>query len=47
MPAPSMIPPAAITGTAILRDQQPGQRDTPSWLSGAAGSKTPRWPPAS
>ena len=46
IPAPSMTLPAAIIGTESVLDRSRVKGVTPSWLSRAAGSNTPRWPPA-
>ncbi len=47
IPAPSMMPPAAITGIGRLRTRTRDKAIIPRQSSRAAGSKTPRWPPAS
>ena len=47
MPAPSMMPPAAITGKPRLRTSNRVRAMVPIQSSAASGSNTPRWPPAS
>ena len=47
MPAPSMMPPAAIHRQPIPRTRVRVSASVPSRSSAASGSKMPRWPPAS
>ena len=42
IPAPSMIPPAAITGTSSFRTSRRVSAKVPNLSSGAFGSNTPR-----
>ena len=42
-----MIPPAAITGVSSAFTSSRVRATVPRRSSGAAGSNTPRWPPAS
>ena len=42
MPAPSMMPPAAITGISIARTSRRVRANVPRQSSGASGSNTPR-----
>ena len=47
IPAPSMIPPAAITGMSRPVTSSRVSASVPSRSSGRSGSNTPRCPPAS